>query len=82
MPLAAYRVGADGTLVDQEWEFETAYGVGPTGAVIVRPDGVIGWWACELVDDHEGMIRSVMRHVLCRADADHDTRSTVTEPAV
>jgi 2-polyprenyl-6-methoxyphenol hydroxylase-like FAD-dependent oxidoreductase len=82
VPLTAYRVGADGTLVDREWEFETAYGVGPSGAAIVRPDGVIAWHVSEPADDPVGTLRSVVAHLLSRADSEHDARPTVIEPAV
>ncbi|OLB65349.1 MAG: hypothetical protein AUI10_07100 [Actinobacteria bacterium 13_2_20CM_2_72_6] len=41
-PLAAYRVGP-GDLVDLKDTWPTAYGVDPAGAVLVRPDGVVGW---------------------------------------
>ena len=39
-----HRIGADG-LLDPEGGFETAYGLEPAGAVIVRPDGFVGWRA-------------------------------------
>jgi 2-polyprenyl-6-methoxyphenol hydroxylase-like FAD-dependent oxidoreductase len=81
VPLEVYRVGPGGNLLDRDGQFEAAYGVGPDGAVIVRPDGVVAWLVSEPVDDHVGAVRSVMRQLLCRA-ADYDTRSTVTEPAV
>ncbi|WP_433254649.1 FAD-dependent monooxygenase [Streptosporangium sp. CA-135522] len=54
IPLAAYRVvpavsGPDdrvdgpGLLADPAGEWERAFGVGPAGAVLVRPDGFVGW---------------------------------------
>ena len=36
-PLELHRVGGEG--------FEEAYGITPTGAVLVRPDGYVGWRA-------------------------------------
>ena len=41
--LPAYRVGPGGELEALEGAFETAYGIGSDGAVLVRPDGVIAW---------------------------------------
>jgi 2-polyprenyl-6-methoxyphenol hydroxylase-like FAD-dependent oxidoreductase len=43
VPLRAYRIGGGGPFVDRDGRFAAAYGIGPGGAVIVRPDGVIGW---------------------------------------
>jgi 2-polyprenyl-6-methoxyphenol hydroxylase-like FAD-dependent oxidoreductase len=42
-PLRAYRLGEDLTETDRTWH--TAFGVGPGGAVLVRPDGIVGWRA-------------------------------------
>jgi len=39
-----HRIGEDG-LLDPEAGFEIAYGLEPAGAVIVRPDGFVGWRA-------------------------------------
>jgi 2-polyprenyl-6-methoxyphenol hydroxylase-like FAD-dependent oxidoreductase len=41
VPLDAYCVGEDVTDVDGR--FETLYGTGPGGAVLVRPDGFVAW---------------------------------------
>ena len=41
MPLRVVHVDQDA--VDVEQRFESAYGVGPTGAVLVRPDGHVAW---------------------------------------
>jgi 2-polyprenyl-6-methoxyphenol hydroxylase-like FAD-dependent oxidoreductase len=45
IPLQAHRVAADGPLADRAGRFASAYGIEPGGAVIVRPDSVIGWRA-------------------------------------
>ncbi|MFD9517227.1 FAD-dependent monooxygenase [Streptomyces sp. NPDC059979] len=42
LPLAAYRIGGpDSALRDPRGTFPTRYGIGPTGAVLVRPDGYV-----------------------------------------
>ncbi len=41
VPLDAYCVGEDVT--DADGRFETLYGTGPGGAVLVRPDGFVAW---------------------------------------
>ena len=41
--LDAYRVGAAGELIECDREWGATYGVTPAGAVVVRPDGAVGW---------------------------------------
>jgi 2-polyprenyl-6-methoxyphenol hydroxylase-like FAD-dependent oxidoreductase len=41
VPVDGYCVGEDFT--DAEGRFETLYGTGPGGAVLVRPDGFVAW---------------------------------------
>ncbi|HZQ65350.1 MAG TPA: FAD-dependent monooxygenase [Gaiellaceae bacterium] len=42
-PLAAFRFGSD--FADASGRFPAAYGVGESGAVLVRPDGFVAWRA-------------------------------------
>ena len=48
VPLTVVRVGED--VDDPHGEFATAYGIGPAGAVLIRPDGFVAWRAQELTD--------------------------------
>ncbi len=41
MPLLGYRVGADGDLQTDSRAWSELYGIGPEGAVLVRPDGFV-----------------------------------------
>ncbi len=43
LALDTYRVGVEGDLIDLDGDWGAAYGVTPTGAVVVRPDGAVGW---------------------------------------
>ncbi len=44
LPLDIYQIGGDtGDLIDADSKFSNAYGITTSGAVIVRPDGFIGW---------------------------------------
>ncbi len=44
LPLEAYQIGGEaGDFVDAENMFCDAYGITASGAVLVRPDGFIGW---------------------------------------
>ncbi|MFI7032457.1 FAD-dependent monooxygenase [Microbispora rosea] len=43
VPVETYVVGAGPVLGDPDGRFPTAYGITSTGAVLVRPDGIIAW---------------------------------------
>jgi 2-polyprenyl-6-methoxyphenol hydroxylase-like FAD-dependent oxidoreductase len=58
--------GSPGALVDRDGRFADAFGTGSGGAVIVRPDGVIGWRAATLADDPQGTIEDAMTRLLLR----------------
>lgn len=46
VPLHVHRVGADG-LEAPEDDWHAAHGITPAGAVLVRPDGIVGWRSAE-----------------------------------
>jgi 2-polyprenyl-6-methoxyphenol hydroxylase-like FAD-dependent oxidoreductase len=56
--------GAD--LADAGDRFPEAYGISPSGAVIVRPDGFVGWRAVAAADSPEQTLRQVLQSLLCR----------------
>jgi putative polyketide hydroxylase len=45
IPIEVLSVGEAGDLQAPAGRFETLYGVEPEGAVLVRPDGFVGWRA-------------------------------------
>ena len=75
---AASQVGVDvvshivgGDLVDRSGEFAaepfaTAYGIGPSGASLVRPDGYVAWRASDHTPDAADRLTTALRHVLAR----------------
>ncbi|BCL80716.1 FAD-binding monooxygenase [Ktedonobacteria bacterium brp13] len=64
--LDTYRVGgADADLVDVDGRWATAYGVLPGGAVIVRPDGFVGWRTKRFESPSQDKLEAVMRRLLC-----------------
>jgi 2-polyprenyl-6-methoxyphenol hydroxylase-like FAD-dependent oxidoreductase len=67
VPLKAHSVAATGPLVDKEDRFTDVYGIGPGGAVLVRPDRVVAWRTAEPADDPQGTIDDVMNRNLFRA---------------
>jgi len=60
-------VGGD-DLADPEGRFPGAYGISPSGAVIVRPDGFVGWRSTGAASAPESVIRRVLQSLLCRGN--------------
>jgi hypothetical protein len=58
LPLASYVIA--------EPEFPDAYGIGGAGAVLVRPDGVVGWRAIDGTGASPATVHDVLRTLLCR----------------
>jgi glutathione S-transferase len=55
LPIEAYCVGSD-ELRDVDRNFVQAYGITPSGAVIVRPDGFVAWRSKSLEDNPERVL--------------------------
>jgi 2-polyprenyl-6-methoxyphenol hydroxylase-like FAD-dependent oxidoreductase len=66
MPLTAYRVAPDGSLVDAGSSFPETFGTGADGAVLVRPDGVIGWRVTAAAENPREEVERAMRRLLFR----------------
>lgn len=66
VPLDGYRVGPDGDLVTDVEAFLGACGIGPAGAVLVRPDSVLAWSAAGPADDPTDALDAALRQLLCR----------------
>jgi hypothetical protein len=62
--LDVLRVGQDG-LLDPTGGFDAAYGLEPSGCVLIRPDGVIAWRAPDQVPSQS--LREVLSTVLSRS---------------
>jgi putative polyketide hydroxylase len=45
LPLRFHQIGQEGELFDTSGRFETLYGIGSGGAILVRPDGYVAWRA-------------------------------------
>jgi putative polyketide hydroxylase len=63
VPLTAYRIGAP-DLTDVSGRWQEAYEVEASGAVLVRPDGVIAWRATTLPPDPEPALTTALACVL------------------
>jgi 2-polyprenyl-6-methoxyphenol hydroxylase-like FAD-dependent oxidoreductase len=55
-------------LADPEGSFPRAYGISPSGAVLVRPDGFVGWRAADAACAAEDTLRQALQTLLCRGD--------------
>lgn len=64
LPLECLVVGKDVT--DPEGRFEQAFGVAPAGAILVRPDGFIGWRSKVDVSDAETALKDAIGRLLLR----------------
>jgi 2-polyprenyl-6-methoxyphenol hydroxylase-like FAD-dependent oxidoreductase len=63
-PLDAFRVGID--LGDDDGRFAALYGLEPTGAALLRPDGIIGWRARAGRDAPEPLLHEALSRLLAR----------------
>ena len=66
IPLRAHRIASDGDLADPDGRFEAAMGIGAQGALLLRPDGVIGWRNRGLHADPHACLNDVMRRLTFR----------------
>jgi putative polyketide hydroxylase len=64
-PLDVYRLGAD-ELEDPEAGFADAYGISATGAVLIRPDGIVGWRAPDAQGASRQAFGGILDSLLCR----------------
>jgi aklavinone 12-hydroxylase len=66
-PMARLRLGTDLTEPGGgKPGFEQGFGVGPRGAVLLRPDGFIAWRAKDAVADADEALTQALTRVLCR----------------
>lgn len=62
MALRSAHVGVD-IVVEPEQAFSRRFGIGADGAALIRPDGVVAWRACAMVDDAAACLRQVLDQV-------------------
>lgn len=64
VPLSAFRLGRE--LADPTGIWARAHRVDADGAVLVRPDGFVGWRAARALPDPERHVRAALTHLLAR----------------
>ena len=65
LSLDVYQIGSD-VVTDPSGAFADAYGIGRSGAVIVRPDGFVAWRAKGAEGPRPGLVRDALAALLCR----------------
>ncbi|MGA9323012.1 MAG: hypothetical protein WBW06_18330, partial [Xanthobacteraceae bacterium] len=63
--LDAHDVGR-GDVSDPDGRFADAYGLSPSGAVIVRPDGFVAWRAVDAAGASKAAMTALLSSLLCR----------------
>jgi 2-polyprenyl-6-methoxyphenol hydroxylase-like FAD-dependent oxidoreductase len=63
IPLTAHRIAPDGDLTNPDGRFEKTVGVGAQGALLLRPDGVIGWRAAGAHPEPRAKLDDVMKRL-------------------
>jgi len=64
IPIEVLTVGEAGDLQAPDGRFEALYGVEPDGAVLVRPDGFVGWRAPRAVDKPADALAGALAEIL------------------
>ena len=65
-PLKAWRVAPDSDLTDPDGRLEELVGIGAEGAILLRPDGIIGWRSARSHPDPRTKLDHVMRRLTFR----------------
>ena len=62
--LCAVRIAPDGDAIDSDRRWAALSGVGPDGAVLVRPDGMVAWRSNSIPRDPAAALRRVFDTLL------------------
>jgi 2-polyprenyl-6-methoxyphenol hydroxylase-like FAD-dependent oxidoreductase len=66
IPLTAHAIAPAGELVNADGRFEQTMGIGAQGALLLRPDGVIGWRTVGCHPDPRAKLHDVMKALTFR----------------
>jgi hypothetical protein len=69
VPLDVVRVAEDGDVTDVDGDFAKAYGIEPSGATLIRPDGIVAWRSVEAGEDPAGALGDALARALGRPSA-------------
>lgn len=74
LDLDIHRIGDGRDLADVDDLWADAYGITSSGAVLVRPDGFVGWRAEAVSEQAEPALEQVLSRLLCREPVMADSR--------
>lgn len=66
VPVAAHRIGANGDVVDVDGQWAASTGLTPEGALLIRPDDIVGWRADTLPADPDSELCQALSAILGR----------------
>jgi 2-polyprenyl-6-methoxyphenol hydroxylase-like FAD-dependent oxidoreductase len=69
VPLDVVRVAEDGDVTDLDGDFAKAYGIEPSGATLIRPDGIVAWRSVEAGGDPAAALGDALARALGRPSA-------------
>jgi 2-polyprenyl-6-methoxyphenol hydroxylase-like FAD-dependent oxidoreductase len=69
VPVDVWQIGGEHGLEDPAGRFLDAYGLGPAGAVLVRPDSFVGWHARDSTGASAATLARVLSSLLARPGA-------------
>ncbi len=64
VPIRAYGVGSQDGFDHADHEWAAKYGVGERGAVLIRPDGIVGWRARDAAEDPRHALERALDRIL------------------
>jgi putative polyketide hydroxylase len=67
VPITVHRIGSAGDALDLNGAWAQVAGLAPGGALLVRPDGFVGWRADRRPQSPENDLRRALCQILCRA---------------
>jgi 2-polyprenyl-6-methoxyphenol hydroxylase-like FAD-dependent oxidoreductase len=78
LPVRVHVLAAGSAVLDPERRFPASYGVSASGAVLVRPDGIVAWRSRDRVNEAAGMLTSVLTSLLAGTPAAQPPRRSAT----
>jgi hypothetical protein len=69
VPVDGHRVGGGSETEDADGAWPAGTGIEDSGALLVRPDGFVGWRACSVDGNPADLLKRALSALLQRADA-------------
>ncbi|MED0979872.1 FAD-dependent oxidoreductase [Bacillus paramycoides] len=66
VPVDCYAIGSTGDMKEVEGDWLHSYGIKEQGAVLIRPDGFVGWRSPDAQEDTEKILEQALKQMLCQ----------------